>query len=230
LPKAPAKPAAPETSLPDGAVQESADWQRVARNPSVADVEDFLRKHPGGANSAEAHRALERLEWNAINRTSKAALLQFLSRHGDGSHAQEARSLLAGIEAADVEELAAAQRTKEQAARTANDLRTVADTLKAFENAYNRRDLAELQRLWNPMPKVVADNFRDQFRQAKELAFRLQPSAAPSPSGNTATAVCTRTLSFTARTGQRPPETSERVRVTLDRAGSEWVIRSIVAF
>jgi eukaryotic-like serine/threonine-protein kinase len=219
-----------EPPRPDLASAELADWQRVARNPSVADIEEFLQKHPGGANAPEAQRLLERLEWNGTNRNSKAALQQFLSRFGEGSHAQEARSLLAGIEKVEAEALAALQGAKEQETRTENDLQAVSRTLRAFEDAYNRRDLAELQRLWNPMPSNFVESYRNQFREAKALAFRIRPTGTPSLNGDTATAICTRTLSFTARSGARPPETNERVRVTLDRNGSTWAIRTITPF
>jgi hypothetical protein len=228
--KAPPKASAVEAPRPDPAAMEFADWQRLVRNPSVADVEEFLQKHPGGANAPEAQRLLERLEWNATNRNSKTALQQFLSRHGDGSHAQEARSVLAGMEKLEAEEFAAAQRAKEQTNRTASDLQAVSGTLKVFEDAYNRRDLAELQRLWNPMPKAVVERYRNQFREAKALDFHIEPTFTPSLNGNTATAICTRTLSFSARSGERPPETNERVRVILDRTGSTWAIRSITPF
>jgi serine/threonine-protein kinase len=229
-PKAPPKTIPVEPPRPDPAAVELADWQRVVRNPSVADVADFLQKHPGGANAPEAQRLLERLEWDATNRNSKTALQQFLSRYGDGSHAQEARSLLAGIEKLEADELTAAQRAKDQATRTANDLQAVSGALKAFEDAYNRRDLAQLQQLWNPMPKNIVESYRNQFREAKALAFHMKPTGAPSLNGDTATVICTRTLSFTARSGDRPPETNERVRVTLERTGSTWAIRSITPF
>jgi hypothetical protein len=228
--KAPPKASAVEPPRPDPAAMEFADWQRVVRNPSVADLEEFLQKHPGGTNAPEARRLLERLEWNATNRNSKTALQQFLSRYADGSHAQEARSVLAGIEKLEAEEFAAAQRAKEQTNRTAIDLQAVSGTLKVFEDAYNRRDLAELQRLWNPMPKTIVERYRNQFREAKALDFHIKPTGTPSLNGDTATAICTRTLSFSARSGERPPETNERVRVILDRTGSTWAIRSITPF
>jgi PEGA domain-containing protein len=219
-----------EPPRPDPAAVELADWQRVAANPSVTDVEEFLQKHPGGANAPEAQRLLERLQWDATNKNNKAALQQFLSRYGEGPHAQEARSLLAGVEKQEADELAAAQRAKDQAARVANDLQAVTSALKSFEDAYNRMDLTALQQIWNPMPKNIVDSYRNQFRDAKALAFHIRPTGTPTVTGDTAFAVCTRTLSFTARSGQRPPETNERVRVTLSRSGSTWSIKDITAF
>jgi len=228
--KAPPKTVPDETARPDPAEVELADWQRVARNPTVADVEDFLQKHRRGANVTEAQRLLERLEWNTTNRNNKTDLQQFLSKFPDGAHSQEARVALASIEKAETDEIAAAQYAREQVARSENDLQNLSRILKAFEDAYNRRDLAELQRIWNPMPRNFVESYRNQFREAKTLAFQIRLSGAPSFNGDSATAVCNRTLSFTARNGERPPETSERVRVVLDRTGSSWTIRSISPF
>src|SRR5262249_36850792 len=144
-----------------------------------------------------------------------AALQQYLSKFPDSSHAQEARAALASIEKAEGEALSAAERAKEKLARSENDLLAVSRTLKAFEDAYNRRDLTELQRIWSPMPRSQANSYRNQFREAKALAFQIRLSGTPSFSGDSATAICNRTLSFAARNGEHPPASSERVRVIL---------------
>jgi hypothetical protein len=109
-------------------------------------------------------------------------------------------------------------------------MQAVSGTLTAFEDAFNRKDLTELQKLWNPMPKNIVDGYRNQFNLAKVLAFHITPTGTPSLNGDTATIVCNRRLSFTARTGERPLENNERVRVTLNRTGAIWAIRSITPF
>ena len=86
-----------------------------------------------------------------------------------------------------------------------------------------------MQSLWSGMPKNIVESYRNQFRDAKSLEFRLIPAGQAAVNGNTATAICTRTLRFTAR-GERPLGSNERVRVTLDRAGSQWVIKTIAPF
>jgi hypothetical protein len=45
--------------------------------------------------------------------------------------------------------------------------------------------------------------------------------------GDSAVVTCTRTLSMVPRSGQRPPSVSERIRVTLKRAGGNWLISAI---
>jgi hypothetical protein len=231
-------PAAP---TPDPNAAEQADWQRVAGTQTVAQLEDFLRKYPGGIHRGEAQARLNELRqqeankareeaWNATDKSNKAALQRFLSRYGEGLHVEEARAMITAIEKQEAEQLAIAQRAKEQANHNAADSQAVLNTLSAFEAAYNRRDLAALQDLWSGMPKGVVESYRNQFREAKDLVFHLKPAGPAEVNGDTATATCTRSLRFTARSGERPPETNERVRVTLNRSGSQWVIRTITPF
>ena len=80
-PKAPPKALTVEISRPDPAAVELADWQRISRNPTIGDIQEFLQKHPSGSNAQEAQRTLERLEWTATNKSSKTALQAFLTKH-----------------------------------------------------------------------------------------------------------------------------------------------------
>jgi hypothetical protein len=234
-------PAGPEIPAASPNATEQVDWQRIAETQTVAQLEEFLRSHPAGVHREEAQARLKELRqqqanaareetWNAIDKNNKAALQQFLSKYGDGPHAQDARTMLAAIEKQEAEELAVAQRAKEQASSNAADSTAILHTLSQFESAYNRKDLPALQGLWSGMPKNIVESYRNQFRDAKSLDFRLSPAGQTEVSGNTATATCTRTLRFTARNGEHPPGSNERVRVTLDRAGSQWVIRTITPF
>ncbi len=91
-------------------------------------------------------------------------------------------------------------------------------------------DLAALQTLWSGMAKSTAEAYREQFRFAKSVVFHLQPLEPPSIAGDSATVNCTRSLSLTLKSGPRPPAVNERVRVTLSRAGSGWVIRAITSY
>ena len=95
--------------------------------------------------------------------------------------------------------------------------------LSAFEAAYNRKDLAELATIWSSLPREA---YRNQFRDARTLTFQLRPTGKPAISGDTASVDCTRILSITT-SGQRLPAVTERVRVTLSRASSGWLIQSI---
>jgi hypothetical protein len=102
--------------------------------------------------------------------------------------------------------------------------------LAQFEAAYNHKDLASLQSIWTGMPKNVVDTYRSQFRDARSIEFHLTPDGPVTVNGNEAVAICNRALKFVARNGARPPEMNEKVRVGLERSGSQWVIRTITSF
>ena len=227
----PAQVAQPPKPDPNAAEQD--DWQRIAGTQTMAQLENFLRNHPAGIHRDEAQARLKELRqqqanaereeaWNSVDKNNEADLQQFLSKYGEGSHGQEAQTMIEAIRKKQTDDVAIAQQT--------SDLKAIRNTLSQFEAAYNRRDLVALQRLWNGMPKSIVETYRGQFRDAKALAFQLKPEGSFSLAGDSATATCIRTLDFTARNGQHPPESNERVRVTLDRAGSQWVIRAITPF
>jgi hypothetical protein len=231
----------PAPPKPDPNAMEQADWQRIQGTQTVAQLEDFLKNHPSGIHRDEAQARLKELRvqqteaareaaWNATDNTDKAALQHFLAQYGEGSHAQEARAMIATIDKQQLDEVAAAQKVKEQANRNTADSTAVINTLKDFETAYNQRSLESLQSLWTGMPKNIVETYRNQFRDAKSLDFRLTPAGQPTLDGNNATVVCTRSLRFVAKNGQRPPEINDRVQVALERAGSQWVIRTISRF
>jgi eukaryotic-like serine/threonine-protein kinase len=239
---APAPPAVvPPPPKPDPNAVEQADWQRIQGTQNVEQLEDFLRSHPAGIHREEAQARLKELRlqqaeaereaaWNAVDKNNKGALQQFLTHYGEGSHAQDARTMIAAIDKQKRDELAASQQAKEQANRNAADSTAVVNTLRDFEVAYNQRSLESVQDLWAGMPKNIVESYRNQFRDARSLDFRLTPAGQAAVDGNTATVTCTRSLRFVAKNGQRPPERTDRVRVALERAGSKWVIRSITPF
>lgn len=181
-----------------------------------------------------AARLAEQTAWNALDKTRKSAVQEFLQRYGNGAHAQDARALIAGMEKeeADADAAAAARlrearereaKEKEAADRAASDEQSISRTLSAFEAAYNRKDLAGLATIWSSLPR---ETYRTQFGDARALAFQLRPTGKPAVSGDTATVDCTRILSITT-SGQRVPAATERVRVTLSRAPSGWLIQNI---
>ena len=131
------------------------------------------------------------------------------------------------IEKQEAEDLAAAQRANEQASRNAEDSTAILNTLSEFQTAFNGKNLAALQGIWTGMPKNTAESYRAEFRNARSLEFRLTPTGHVTINGNSATVICTRSQLFIAKNGERPPPSNDRVRVTLDRAGSRWVIRAI---
>jgi ketosteroid isomerase-like protein len=175
--------------------------------------------------------------WNAVDKGNKAALQDFLSRYGAGPHAQDARGLIAGIEKQQADAIAAAQRPKEQKPKEPDqpnpavaDVQSIQRTLSSYEAAYNAKDFKALQSVWQSMPKNMAAATRREFGDAKAISFQIHAVERPSINGDSATVNCTRTLSLTTKFGQRQDIAGERVKVTLSRAGTGWLIQSITPF
>jgi hypothetical protein len=231
---------------PDPKQIETQEWDQIANSTNPDDFERFARNHPAGTHQEQARnraaelrqqlqataaRQLEQSSWDRVDKNNKEQLQEYLSRFPGGAHAQDARARIAELDRQAVDRQAAdalaAQRLKEtkdrERAKAANDEQAIIRVLKEFESAYNRRDLASLQRLWNG---VSAATYRQQFHEAKELSFQLQANGQPVVSGDTATTICTRTLTYRGQSGG-PQTHSERVKVTLNREGSGWVIRSV---
>jgi Flp pilus assembly protein TadD len=238
----------PSPEHPDPKQIEAEEWDRVRGSNNPQELDDFVRRHPGGAHQdearersarlrqqlqADAARRVEQTVWDAADKTKKAALQDFLSRFGSGAHAEEARALVGEIEKREADSIAAQRakedREQEQGVRVLADEQSIARSLSAFESAYNAKDLQALRAAWPSMPKNTGDELGAQFRYAKSLMFRIRQSAPPVIMGNFATVPCTRALDLTTRDGQKVASGNERVRVTLERTGSGWLIRSIVA-
>jgi hypothetical protein len=248
-----AKPASPPpATTAELKPTEAQDWDRVRNSNNPDELDDFIRKHPGGANVEEARgrlaqlraqmdaaaaRQAEQTAWNGIDKNNKAALQDFLSRYGAGSHAQDARGLIAGIEKQEADAIAAAQRLKDQkpkepdqAPAASPDFQSIERTLSAYEAAYNAKDLKSLESVWRGMPKSMADATRREFGDAKAISFQIRPLEKPTINGDSATVNCTRTLSLTMKNGRAQDMAGERVRVKLGRSASGWLIQSITPY
>lgn len=226
---------------PTPAQLEARDWEQVRESNDLATLDEFLRKYPHGAHADEvraretqlrqqaqagAARRADQTAWDATDKGKKASLQDYLTRFGSGLHAQEARTLMAHIDKQEADALAAAQRAQQNSLEDAAILKAIA----AFEAAYNHQDLKGLRSAWPTMPKSTGDSFRDQFRYTKSLTFQLRPAGQPVVNGDAATVNCTRTLDLTTKDGQHAGVSNERVRVTLGRGGSGWVINSITPY
>ncbi len=215
---------------------EPQDWTRASNSGRAQDLQDYLQKHAGGAHARDAQTQIDQLQqqaqkadaakgeqaaWDSVDKNNKAALQDFLSRHANSPRAQDARNLLDGIQKRETADAETKRLEQEKATRADNDavLRTIAD----YEAAFNRMDLTAMQQLYNPLPAAL----QKQFKDSKSVSFQLKPVEAPSVSGSSATVACTRTQSSVFRNGDRSASPPERVRVTLVRNGTRWVIREI---
>ena len=244
------------TKTPGPAQLEAQDWQRLSASNSIDELDAFIRKYPSGphvatararitqlrqqtqaeaqASAQETQRRAEEAAWTAMDKTNKTALQDFLTRYPKSAHALEARNTLTGIEKKEAADALEAQRQKqaadkqaEQTLRSAADQNSINAALRNFETAYNQKDAGGLQAVWSGMPSNIAKVIRDQFRMARTIKYQLRPAGNAVITGDTASIDCVRTLDLVTRDGDHPPAVTERVRVTLRRSGSNWVIQDI---
>jgi hypothetical protein len=214
-------PVEPPPARPDSAALELADWQRVSRNPTIAELEDFLRRHPGGSHAAEAGRVLERLDWDATNKSSRPALQAFLAKHPSGTYAAQATAELTRMES----EAAAAVQQQQEADRIRTEREQVRSVLNNYGQAYGRKDADQMVALWPSLPQRSLRQIRDSFRTFRAVKMELRPLAEPEISGNTARVQCARYIEAVDRNGTHPNQ--DTVTVRLEKRGGRWVIDSM---
>jgi hypothetical protein len=79
---------------------EEVAWQTALGYPSIASVEDFLKKYPKGSHSTEASSMLESLYWTRDSQANRAdSYRDYLSRYADGPHAAAATEEIAFLDA-----------------------------------------------------------------------------------------------------------------------------------
>jgi hypothetical protein len=226
---------------PDAKQVEAQEWVRLSSSTNPDEFDEFIRNHPRSAYVEQARtragelriraqanttRQIEQAAWDRVDQNSKEQLQNYLSGFPAGAHAQNARSRIAELERS-AANILAAQRQRDQKdqeqAKSVSDLQAILKVLRDFTTAYNGRDLETLQKLWSGVPIAA---YRQQFREARDLQFQLQSTSPPVVNGNTAMAICTRTLTYRGQSGGSQTH-SEKVLVTLSRDASGWVIRSI---
>jgi hypothetical protein len=208
----------PPPSQPDPKALELAEWQRVAKSQSAADLEEFLRKHPNGAYSQDAARALERIRWDAVDKKSRAALQAYLNRYPNGAYSSQAGSEIARI---DRDAAAEEQRQRElQHLNTEREL--IRATLRSYADAYGRKDATQIAALRPGLSASELRQLKDSFRVFDSIRLELRPTAEPEISGTTATVRCVRILDFVDQTGSRPKQ--DVVVMKLSKKGGKWVI------
>jgi len=232
--------------VPDSPQQEEArDWERVRNSNNVDELDQFIGSHPSGSHVDEARVRMAQLRqqaqakaeqaaWDAVDKTSRQAIQEFLARNPAGAHTQAARNLISDLEKREAESLASAQRPRapssqdqqEAVNRNAMDQQGIQRALAAYQNAYNSKNAAALQGIWPSIPKSTLKKLQSEFKDASTLTFQLQAAGPAAINGATASVACTRSTNFTGRDGARQSQT-DQVRVILTRQGAAWVIQAI---
>jgi hypothetical protein len=213
--------AAPESPKPDPVSPELADWQRVSKNPTAGELEEFLQKYPSGSNAAEAQRALERLDWSATNKSNWVSLQAYLAKHPSGPNAAQAAVEIARID----RDATARQQVQQDAERLRAERDEIRALLRSYGEAYTHKDANQIAALWPSMPARNLRDIRASFRDFQTLKLELRPLSEPEIAGASARVACRRVTDAVDRNGSHPTEGT--VTVQFAKQNGRWVIDAI---
>jgi hypothetical protein len=227
-------------------------WQALSSNAAPSEIDRFIRDYPSGRFTVQARTLQEQTEWNALkNGKDLEALTAFVNNFPQGAHASNARNLIGEIQAEqeqwlaaraskDVEQLKAyvAKYPDGQYARSAQDeiaklqqegtlreeeLRKIGQLLRAYESAYNERNLDRIVSLWPSLSPSVQKSTRSLFKDVQSVKFTLKEIGEPQISGTTASIVCNRVRDIT-RSDQTQSHIEGTVTFKLVKHDNSWLI------
>jgi hypothetical protein len=219
--------------------QELHDWKEIADAKDPQTIQAFLKQYPEGRFAAEARRKVESLEWDAVkdsndlpsldafvkryaqsqfaaearkkisligkeqedyrlvsNSNNPAELQQFLSNHPDGTDAQSVRQRLANMQ----------------------DQAAVLDVLQQYQDAYDRKDMNAILRLWPKCPEDKKRNLGILFNGGQTGTLKLEAKGQPEIAGDHARVLCDKTRVSPGATSKSSAE------VRLMKEAGSWFI------
>ena len=210
-PKAVAPPEPPKPAAPQVPADERA-WAEIANSRNVQALEEFRRAYPGSPRAREALDRSEQIEWDRVRPTNDTkALSDFVARFPAGSHAGDAQALVKNIAAANQ-------------ARQTRQLVDVA--LERYRQAFERRSMDELRRVWPTLTRQEQTSFQDFFKNARAVSMTLHVQGEPETSGDAVSVRASRSIQMTSERGREPAQ-ENAVLIRLRRSGQEVTIESI---
>ena len=202
------------------------DWRSVENTTDAAIVDGFLKKHPSGTYHDKALLKLDELTWGRTGQTDISSLRSYVQSFPNGRHIDEARKK--------IEELnhpsQVARSTQPRIAGTPplDEKKAVLDVLARYQQAYEKHDLQELQRIWPGMTAQQIKGVGDFFQHASALTLSYRLIGDPEITSDHATVRFAQSLSYVAsgKTGKD----SARVVMQLERLPGPpeiWRINSI---
>jgi hypothetical protein len=218
---------------------EVRDWMEVANSKDPAAFQTFLKKYPNGRYAAEARRDAQTLEWNSLKDSTEPAQFDaFVKRYPDGPLADEARKKMNQIEKeqeaygmvaksdnpADLQQFlstypngiyASAAR---QQIETLKDRKAILDVLQQYQDAYARKDMDAILRIWRNPPDHKIKTLKLIFSGSQADTLKLEATSPPQITADHARVVCEKTRVSPAATSKTTAE------VTLVKDSGSWFI------
>jgi hypothetical protein len=188
------------------------DWSKVKNTTEMTELEEFIAKYPDSKFAALASRRMDELAWQKVDKSDPNAVLHFLRTHADFKADEPAQ-----------------RPGRAASAASATDGRAVSPidrALQSLAEAYQRRSVEELRRVWPTIPANTLKLVERTFREAWEIRMELTPGNDPVMDGDKAIVICRQKLD-TVYKGNRSNPTESLITVHLQRIGPGWVIEKI---
>jgi hypothetical protein len=181
---------------------ESLEWDSVKDSNDLPSLDGFVKRYPQGQFAAEARKKIsligkEQEDYRLVsNSNNQAELQQFLSAHPDGTSAQSVRQRLANIQ----------------------DQAAVLDVIQQYQQAYDRKDMDAILRLWPKCPEDKKRNLGILFSGGQPGTLKLEAKGQPEIAGDHARVVCDKTRVSPGATSKSSAE------VRLMKEAGSWFI------
>jgi len=100
------------------------------------------------------------------------------------------------------------------------DRRAILEVIRQYQEAYDRKDLDAILRLWPKCPEDKKRNLRNLFSNGQSGTLKLNATAQPKIAGDRAQVICVKTRISSAATST----TSSEIRLV--KQADSWVIDS----
>jgi AAA-like domain len=221
--------------------QEARDWKEIDTNDPAA-LQAFAGKYPGGRFAAEARREAQRIAWDRVKDSGDPEQLDgFVKSYPDGQLAAEARLKLSKLEkeledyrrvanSDNAEEMnsfltsypngAKAQEVRRQLAAM-EDRKAILTVLRQYQDAYDRKDMEAILRLWPRCPDSKKRYFSALFTGFQPEKLKLEAQGQPEIAADEARVVCDKT-----RITSGGATSKNTAQVTLIKEAGSWFIKS----
>lgn len=196
--------------------QAEAEWNKVSASKSVAELNEFISRHPESKFADLASRRIDELAWEKVNKNDAAAVREFARKHPD---------MPVNLPAAPAEPPREPERIVSKQ-RQSPSYDAISATLNQYAQAYESKNADDVRLVWPRMPSDSFKLIQRTFREASSIKMRISIEKDPEIQGDKATVVCRRTLDTLYDDNKSNP-TESVITVRLRRIGQGWVIDQI---
>jgi len=219
--------------------QQQQDWMQLANSKDPQAFVAFAKKYPNTSYSATALRTAQNLKWNSIKDSHDLTQLDtFVKDFPDGPLAVEAHNEMAQLEKEQMAYKMVANSDNpgdlnqflstypngvyapaaRQQIETIKDRKAIMDVLQQYQDAYARKDMDAILRIWPKPPDHKIKTLKFIFSGSQADTLKLEVTSPPQITADHAHVVCEKTRISPAATSKTSAD------VTLVKDSGSWFI------